>query len=128
MLSLPLLYPLLPKKGEEVKETYARYAKNTHGAVIRDELAWSEYWLWDPDDIMAAVYYNEKNEPDGYVIYWITNEIFHIKEMIFNNEEARIGLWNFVSAHFSIITQVEGNTYTHELLAFYFKTLSVFRP
>lgn len=62
---------------------------------------------WDPDDIMAAVYYNERNEPDGYVIYWISNEVFHIKDMIFRSEEARTGLWNFVSAHFSMITQVE---------------------
>ena len=38
--------------------------------------------------------------------------------MIFNNEEARTGLWNFVSAHFSMIDQVEGDTYTDEPLAF----------
>ncbi len=90
----------------------------THGAVLRDELAWNEYWLWDPDDIMAAIYYNEKDEPDGYLVYWIANEVFHIKDMIFNNEAARAGLWNFVSAHFSMINQVEGSTYTDEPLAF----------
>lgn len=56
----------------------------THGAILRDDLAWNEYWLWDSDDIMAAVYYNENNEPDGYVIYWIAKEVFHIKDMIFN--------------------------------------------
>ena len=52
----------------------------THGAILRDDLAWNEYWLWDSDDIMAAVYYNENNEPDGYVIYWIAKEVFHIKD------------------------------------------------
>lgn len=66
-------------EGEELKETYKRYAMRTHGAILRDDLAWNEYWLWDSDDIMAAVYYNEKNEPDGYVIYWIAKEVFHIK-------------------------------------------------
>ena len=55
--------------GEELKETYAIFAQHTHGAVIRDELAWNEYWLWDKDDIMAAIYYNEKEEPDGYIIF-----------------------------------------------------------
>ena len=49
------------------------------------------YWLWDPDDIMAAIYYNEQDQPDGYVIYWIANEVLHIKDMIFNNETARWG-------------------------------------
>ena len=94
--------------GEELKETYARFAEHTHGAILRDELAWNEYWLWDRDDIMAAIYYNENEEPDGYIIYWIENEVFYIKDMIFNHEEARTGLWNFVSAHFSMIDRVEG--------------------
>lgn len=111
--------------SDEVKKTYALYAEHTHGAVIRDELAWNEYWLWDPDDIMAAIYYNENDEPDGYIIYWIANEVFHIKDMIFNNEEARTGLWNFVSAHFSMINEVEGSTYTDEPLAFLLEDASI---
>lgn len=111
--------------SEEVKKTYARYAMRTHGAVLRDELAWSQYWLWDTDDIMAAIYYNEKNEPDGYLIYWVANEVFHIKDMIFNDENARAGLWNFISAHFSMINQVQGNTYTDEPLAFLLEDASI---
>jgi predicted acetyltransferase len=111
--------------GEELKKTYDRFAARTHGAVIRDDLAWNEYWLWDRDDIMAAIYYNRDGEPDGYVIYWIENEVFHIKDMIFINEEARTGLWNFVSAHFSMITQVEGSTYTDEPLAFLLEDASI---
>lgn len=109
----------------ELKKTYTRYALHTHGAILRDELAWNEYWLWDTDDIMAAIYYNEKNEPDGYIIYWISNEVFHIKDMIFNDESARTGLWNFVSAHFSMINQVEGDTYTDEPLAFLLEDASI---
>lgn len=111
--------------SEELRRTYDRYARHTHGAVLRDDLAWNEYWLWDPDDIMAAIYYNEKNEPDGYVIYWIANDIFHIKDMIFNNEDARTGLWNFVAAHFSMIDQVVGDTYTDEPLAFLLEDASI---
>lgn len=111
--------------SEELKKTYARYAAHTHGAIIRDELAWNEYWLWDNDDIMEAIYYNENDEPDGYLIYWIENDVFYIKDMIFNNEEARTGLWNFVSAHFSMIDKVEGNTYTDEPLAFLLEDASI---
>lgn len=111
--------------SDELKQTYHNYALHTHGAVLRDELAWNEYWLWDSDDIMAAIYYNENNEPDGYLIYWIANEVFHIKDMIFNNEEARAGLWNFVSAHFSMIDVVKGDTYTDEPLAFLLEDASI---
>ncbi|RDY27592.1 GNAT family N-acetyltransferase [Romboutsia weinsteinii] len=105
-------------ESDVVKKAYERFALQTHGALLRDDLAWNEYLLWDSDDLMAAVYYNDKNEPDGYVLYRIEDEIFYIKDMIFVNEEARSGLWNFISAHFSMITKVIGNTYTDEPLAF----------
>ena len=112
-------------ESEEVKKAYNRFAYQTHGALIRDDLAWNEYWLWDSDDLMAAIYYNDKNEPDGYVLYWIKDEVFHIKDMIFINEEARTGLRNFISAHFSIINKVIGDTYTDEPLAFLFEDADI---
>ena len=111
--------------SDEIKKTYEIYAMKTHGAILRDELAWNEYWLWGSDDIMAAIYYNENNEPDGYLIYWIENEIFHIKDMIFNNEDARNGLWNFISAHFSMVDEVIGDIYTDEPLAFLLEDASI---
>ena len=109
----------------ELRHTYEIYAQRTHGAILRDELAWNEYWLWDSDDIMAAIYYDENNEPCGYVIYWIADDVFHIKDMIFTNENARAGLWNFISAHFSMIDKVVGATYTDEPLAFLLEDASI---
>ena len=35
------------------------------------------------------------------------------------NQEARNGLWNFISAHFSMVSRVIGNIYTDEPLAFW---------
>ena len=104
--------------SDVMKETYNRFAMQTHGALLRDALAWNEYWLWDPDDLQAAVYYNEQGDPDGYVIYRIADDIFHIKDMIFINEHARECLWNFVSAHLSMIDKVIGDTFTDEPLSF----------
>ncbi|HCR39542.1 MAG TPA: GNAT family N-acetyltransferase, partial [Lachnospiraceae bacterium] len=109
----------VPVNSNSVKKAYERFSLQTHGAMLRNnDLIWQEYWRWDPDDMMAAVYYNESGQPDGYVLYRIANEVFHIKDMIFINEEARSGLWNFISAHFSMITKVIGHTYTDEPLAF----------
>ena len=105
-------------EGVEIKDTYERYANVTHGALVRDELAWSEYFRWDTDDVMAAVYYDEEDEKQGYVIYYIEDEIFYVKDMIFLTEEARTGLWNFISAHFSMISKVKGRIHTDEPLAF----------
>lgn len=66
----------------------------------------------------AAIYYNEKHRPLGYVAYSIENEHFNIKELVYLNQEARHGLWNYISAHFSMITDVRGYNYTGEPLAF----------
>ncbi len=105
-------------ENPEVYQAYERYSLCTHGAVLRNKAAWDEYWLWDNDDITVAIYYNDNNEADGYLIYWIANDIFHVKDMIVMNEEAHIGLWNFISAHFSMIDKVKGYSYTGEPLAF----------
>lgn len=105
-------------ESDEVKTAYEKFALQTHGALLRNEFVWSQYWLWDSDDLVAAVYYNTDGEPEGYVLYWIAEEVFHIKDMIFLNEEARSGIWNFISAHFSMIRKVEGNIHTDEPLAF----------
>lgn len=45
--------------------------------------------------------------------------------MIFNSEVARTGLWNFISAHLSMIDKVIGNTYTDEPLAFLLEDASI---
>ena len=87
--------------------------------MIRDELAWDEYWRWEnEEEHIAAVYYNEKQEPTGYLFYWIAEDVFHMKEMIYLNQEARKGLWNFVTAHFSMVDEVRGNIYKNEPIAF----------
>lgn len=50
--------------------------------------------------MIVALYYNEEHKPLGYLVYYIANEIFHIKEMVYLTSEARHGLWNYISAHF----------------------------
>ncbi|EHS57620.1 GNAT family N-acetyltransferase [Paenibacillus sp. Aloe-11] len=105
-------------ESEDVKKAYERFSFQTHGAMLRGDLAWNEYWRWDSSDLTAAVYYGEDGQPEGYILYWIEKEVFHVKDMIFIHEEARSGLWNFISAHFSMISKVVGNIYTNEQLAF----------
>ncbi|WP_054024303.1 enhanced intracellular survival protein Eis [Bacillus sp. FJAT-28004] len=102
----------------DIKTIYEQFALLHHGAMLRNELAWEEYLRWDLDDMTVAIYYDNNDSPMGYLLYWIAEEIFQMKEMIYINEEARIGLWNFVSAHFSMITLVKGDIYKDEPLAF----------
>lgn len=97
---------------------YHQFAINRHGALLRDALAWEEYWRWDVEDMIVAIYYNNRHEPTGYVVYFLEKDVFKIKEIIHLNEEARHGLWNYIAAHFSMVTEVSGNNFTGESLAF----------
>lgn len=102
----------------DIKKVYEKFALTHHGAMLRNELAWEEYLRWDLDDMTVAIYYDNKDEPTGYLLYWVAEEIFHLKELVSIDEEARTGLWNFISAHFSMITRVKGDIYKDEPLAF----------
>ncbi|MFT8410016.1 MAG: GNAT family N-acetyltransferase [Schleiferilactobacillus perolens] len=103
----------------DVFKTYDQFAHQTHGAMIRNQLNWDEYWRWEnEEERFVGIYYDAQERPTGYVMYWIADEVFHVKEMIYLNQEARVALWNFISAHFSMITHVKGNIYKDEPLAF----------
>lgn len=104
--------------SDDLKELYNKFSYARHGALIRGDLEWEEYWRWEVDDTIVALYYNDKNEAEGYLVYVIENDVFHIKEMVYINFEARIGLWNYIFAHFSMVDEVKGYNYTNEPIAF----------
>ena len=104
--------------SEDLRTVHNAFTRMRHGALRRNELEWEEYWRWEADDVLVAVYYNEAGDPKGYLVYYIANDIFRIKELVYINQEARYGLWNYISAHFSMIDKVVGNNYTNEPMAF----------
>ena len=103
---------------EDLKNVYKYFAVQHHGALIRDDLSWAEYWRWDTEDMIAAIYYTEEDRPLGFLTYTIENEVFYVKEMIYLNLEAKHGLWNYISSHYSMINEVKGANYTGEPLGF----------
>lgn len=105
--------------AEEVKGIYDRFARDTHGSLIRYSFEWAEYWRWEnEDERTAAVYFDAEQVSQGYLFYWIENDTFYIKEMIYQTQEARQGLWNFIVAHYSMIDTLKGHIYMNEPLAF----------
>ena len=103
----------------DVRIVYKLFSSKMHVAMLRNDLAWEEYWRWDVDELTAAVYYDRSHKPQGYLLYWISEDVLHIKEMVYMNQEARIGLWNFIGAHFSMVSKVVGNIFMNEPLAFW---------
>ncbi|CAM5191248.1 putative acetyltransferase OS=Ureibacillus acetophenoni OX=614649 GN=SAMN05877842_101162 PE=4 SV=1 [Ureibacillus acetophenoni] len=114
-------------RSEDLISVYDRFAKRTHGAMIRNSIAWNEkfhedYWeekFVDTDvELQAAVYYDEDDIPQAYMYYRIMEENFYIDEIIYLTEESRKGIWNFVSAHTSMVYNVYGKTTGNEPVAF----------
>lgn len=97
---------------------HGQFARQTHGCLMRNTLAWEEYWRWDEDDTVVAVYYDAAGRPLGYMVYLIKGDIMYVKEMIYLNREAQKGLWEYIHAHNSMIDEVRGNTYFNEPIAF----------
>ena len=102
----------------DLMSLHSQFAQATHGCLFRNSLAWEEYWRWDEDDTVVAVYYSAEKSPLGYMVYLIKEDVMHIKEMIYLNYEAQRGLWEYIRAHDSMIDEVRGNSYYSELIAF----------
>ena len=104
---------------QNVLKVYDTYANSMHGALFRKEFEWEEYWRWEnEEERTAAVYFDTNDNPQGYLFYWVEEDVFHVKEIIYNTLDASHGLWNFIRAHFSMIDWVKGNVYMNEPLAF----------
>lgn len=103
----------------DVFSVYNQFSRENHGALQRTAFHWEEYWRYENEESRtAAVYYNKSGHPTGVLFYWVAEEVFHVKEMFYLNQEARNGLWNFISAHFSMVYWVKGDIYKNEPLAF----------
>ncbi len=117
-VTIPGMVRRVDTEHEDVKLVYDLFSKKQHAALIRQDLEWQEYWRWDDDDIISAIYYNEDNEPKGYLFYQIAHDEFKVKELIYLNQEARKGIWNYISAHQSMVDKVTGHHYICEPIAF----------
>ncbi|MDE2524259.1 MAG: GNAT family N-acetyltransferase [Methanocorpusculum sp.] len=108
----------VPRDDKEFTDLHMQFAKRTHGCLFRNYLVWDKYWRWDEDDMTVALYYRENGVPGGYMVYLIKNGVMYVKEMIYLDRESKKGLWNYISAHESMITKVRGYHYFSEPIAF----------
>ena len=105
-------------ENEDFRNLHAQFAAATHGCLFRNALAWEEYWRWDEDDTVVAVYYDVNGKSCGYMVYLIKDDMMHIKEMIHLTREAHEGLWEYIRAHDSMIDEVRGSSYYNDPIAF----------
>lgn len=105
--------------NEAVIDIYDIFSSSTHGALMRKKFEWDEYWRWEnEEERTAAVYFDRDNNPLGYMFYWVEEDIFHIKEMVYLSQDAYHGIWNFIGAHHSMVDKVKGDIFVNEPLSF----------
>ncbi|MCK9526576.1 MAG: GNAT family N-acetyltransferase [Limnochordia bacterium] len=108
----------VPGDSPDLIALHSRFAKKTHGCLFRNDLAWDEYWRWDVDDTTVAIYYGEDRVPLAYMVYRIDADTMYVKEMVYINMEAKMGLLRYINAHDSMVDEVRGNNYSGESIAF----------
>ncbi len=118
-LSAPGIVKRVEEDSPDLIKLHEKFAEKTHGCIFRNDLAWEEYWRWDVDDITIAIYYDKNSVPKGYMVYLLNHEIFSIKEMVYLDTEAWKGLWGYIYAHKSMITEVKGNNYSNTPISFW---------
>ena len=110
-----------PVEDEDIRNVYKYFSLQRHGALIRESLngmntgGGSRTISWQPSIIIRS------KKPLGYVIYYIRDEVLRIKEIVYLTQEAKYGIWNYISAHFSMVNQVEGANYSGQPIAFEFE-------
>lgn len=100
-----------------LKEVYSAYAERYNGTLVRDDARWENSVLVNGTS-QKAVYYDEADAAQGYLLYEVKENKFTIKEIIYLNEEARQGLWTFIANHDSMIQEVTLQAPASDTLAF----------
>ncbi|WP_368504323.1 enhanced intracellular survival protein Eis [Alkalihalophilus sp. As8PL] len=98
----------------DLSAIYERYASQFSGMLVRDA-AW---WKTVVSDMQAAAYYDESGIASGFMLYVIKDSKMTVEEFIPLHAEARIGLWNFICQHDSMVEEVKLITNEQEPLFF----------
>ncbi|MCC8179666.1 MAG: GNAT family N-acetyltransferase, partial [Planctomycetes bacterium] len=47
----------------DLLQLHEQFARQRHGCILRNDLAWEEYWRWHADDVATAIYYAGSDRP-----------------------------------------------------------------
>ncbi|QTN00581.1 GNAT family N-acetyltransferase [Sediminibacillus dalangtanensis] len=93
---------------------YSSFAKNYNGMLVRDERWWEQRVLTGNEQI--AVTYNEQDEAEGYLIYYVKNDILTVEEFVYLSLNGWGLLMQFIANHDSMVEKVEMEMPENDLL------------
>jgi predicted acetyltransferase len=94
----------VPKDAGLLDGVYAAFASRYDGMLVRTAEWWEESVFSKPGQ--AAAYFNERGEPEGYLLYEVKDRTLTVHEWVNATEEARHGLWQFVANHDSMVERL----------------------
>jgi predicted acetyltransferase len=89
---------------EDINHIYQMYCNQFNGMLVRSFDWWKDHVI--NDDTQIAVYFNPANEAKGYILYHVKDRKMDVEEMVCLDQEARVGLWNFICQHDSMVEKV----------------------
>lgn len=90
---------------EMLAPIYETYAASFNGMLARTPEWWRTRVFGNKEGIVS-VYRNSAGEAEGYLFYQVKEKVLTIHELVCLTEEARLGLWRFISQHDSMISKV----------------------
>ncbi|MDR7237552.1 GNAT family N-acetyltransferase [Neobacillus drentensis] len=90
--------------NEEIEKVYQQYCTQFTGMLKRETTWWKQH-VYDKDS-QIAVYYHPNKEAMGYMLYHVKESKMEVQELVALDHEARIGLWNFICQHDSMVKTV----------------------
>ncbi|MDN3017125.1 GNAT family N-acetyltransferase [Paenibacillus sp. BSR1-1] len=105
--------------NEEIEQVYEQFSSRYTGMLKREPNWWKQN-VYD-EDSQLAVYYNSASESKGYILYHVKDKKMDIEELVALDHEARIGLWNFICQHDSMVETVTINLASHDPFPYFLK-------
>jgi predicted acetyltransferase len=98
--------------NEVIENIYKQFCTLHSGMLKRDTKWWIENVYSEVSQV--AVYYHSENDAKGYILYQVKDKKMKVEELVALDHHARIGLWNFICQHDSMIETVTLNLASHD--------------
>ncbi|WP_066071618.1 GNAT family N-acetyltransferase [Neobacillus soli] len=102
--------------NEEIEKIYDQFCTQYTGMLKRDTNWWKQNVYGENSKL--AVYYNSNQEAKGYILYEVKERKMKVEELVALDHEGRIGLWNFICQHDSMVETVTINLSIHDPLPY----------
>lgn len=108
--------PLLERTDYlDLKEVYEKFTSNKHGYIMRSKENW-KHLIEEHIRGKGYIYLlTEEDEPQGYLMYYLQENKFIVKEMAYSNIKAQKSLLKYIYNHNSQVEFLEWNASSDDL-------------